>query len=320
MCTQLHSSLQVPISFCGFVAILICSFAFALIPVRISAAGISPTVIEFSGYPGETLKSSVTIINTSASEQEYYLGIMGFEPNDETGSPKFFILDGSEQVARWIKFGSKSFVLPAMSKGEALFEVAIPDSTRAGGYYVAITVSQAPADVVASNGAVIEAKIASLVMLRVDGEVDERIALMDFKADGMSLGMPPASYRIRVQNQGNVHLEPTGSIIVKNWLGQTIEKFDANNGNGRVLPSSTRSYEVSTEKKELSWFGKAKFQLQHLVAGSTTATLNLSYGENGTIQSTINFWMFPWQLIVTVCIAACVLIAAARIANKIVRK
>lgn len=301
------------------IPIFICSLTLTLVPALTLAAGVSPAVLELSGKPGGTIESRIAIINTSASDKVYYLDLLGFSPSDETGSPRFYNVPEGDHLARWIQFGSDSVSVPAFSKGDVPFAIAIPGSIPAGGYYAAITVSQAPADVVATNGAVIEAKIASLLLLRVEGEIDESLALLDFNADGKSLGEPPKSYRYRLQNQGNVHLTPAGSIIVKNWLGQTIQQFDANKNDGRTLPSSTRAFEISAQNEPKGWMGKVSFQLRNLAIGPATATLALTYGSSGAIQSNVHFWLFPWQLLLTLAGLAFVLVVISMIVHKKIR-
>jgi hypothetical protein len=297
---------------------IICSLAFLLVPAFSNAAGVSPTVLELTGLPGETIESSISIINTNASDQVYYLDLLGFASSGETGAPTFFDAPVGDHLVRWIKFRSDSVTAPALSKGDVAFTVSIPDSIPAGGYYAAITVSQAPADIVATNGAIIEAKTASLVLLRVGGAVKESLALLDLTTGGDSLGMPPQVFRYRLQNQGNVHLTPTGSITLTNWFGKTIQRLDANRYNDRVLPSSTRAYEVYS-RPDMSWGEIISYQLSNLAFGKVKATLDLSYGSSGSITSSINFWIIPWQLLITLGVMATISALVFRIVNKKVR-
>ena len=142
-----------------------------LVPSSVSAFALSPSSLELTGKRGETVISSITILNTQNVDTEYYIGLMGFQPKDDTGAPEFYTTEtGSYELANWILFENDSFVVPALSASEVSFKVVVPDDVLSQGYFAAITVSPAPSDVVASNGAIIEAKTAALVFLTVQGE------------------------------------------------------------------------------------------------------------------------------------------------------
>lgn len=281
----------------SFLAVVVAMF---LLPFDVSAFALSPSSLELNAKRGETIASSITILNTQEVDTEYYVGIMGFQPKDDTGTPEFYTPEtGSHELANWILFEDTSFVVPALSASEVPFKVIVPDDVISQGYFAAITVSPAPTDVVASNGAIIEAKTASLVFLTVEGETVEQLALLDFTSVSRLSDLPFRSYQFRVQNQGNVHVTPAGSLKVTGLFGQTISNVDANPEEGRVLPDSTRAFEITQENPLKSWYDTVAFQLSHLAIGPVTATLDLNYGESGTIQSSLSFWLFPWQLMVT---------------------
>ncbi len=274
-----------------------------LVPSSVSAFALSPSSLELTGKRGETVISSITILNTQNVDTEYYIGLMGFQPKDDTGAPEFYTTEtGSYELANWILFENDSFVVPALSASEVSFKVVVPDDVLSQGYFAAITVSPAPSDVVASNGAIIEAKTAALVFLTVQGETEERLELLDFVSSGSGdvFDLLTRRYEFRLQNQGNVHVTPAGTIRLTGFFGQTVLEYDANHEDGRVLPSSTRKFSVVEEEgNSMSWYNTVAFQMSHLAIGPVTATLDLTYGESGTIQSSLSFWLFPWQLMVT---------------------
>lgn len=272
-----------------------------LLPFDVSAFALSPSSLELSAKRGETISSSITILNTQEMDTEYYVDVMGFQPKDDSGTPEFYTPEtGSHELANWILFPNNSFVVPALSASEVPFKVVVPDDVASQGYFAAITVSPAPADIVATNGAIIEAKTASLVFLTVEGETQEQLALLDFTSSGGAADLPFRSYVYRVQNQGNVHVTPVGSIVLTGIFGQTITGLNIDPEQGRVLPDSTRAFEVRQENPLATWYDTVAYQLSHLAIGPVTATLDLSYGEAGSIQSSISFWLFPWQLMVTI--------------------
>ena len=262
------------------------------------ASAISPAVVELRSSRGETIESVFTILNAGASEQMYFLDLLSFESSGEDGTPAFV----PEQTSRnaflsWIDFPVHEVLVPARSKVEVPFRVIVPDDVASGSYYGAITVSTAPSEVVSSNGATIEAKTAVLVFLTVEGETIERLELLDLALERKDASHPFGLFSFRVQNQGNVHLAPTGQIRLTGLFGQAIVELDANPTEGRVLPGSTRTFTVAYEPADMSWLQTAGYQLRHLAMGPVTAELQLSYGTDGQIEATWSFWMIPGELI-----------------------
>ena len=274
-----------------------CSLALLLISLGVRAAVISPSVLEIFSARGEVIQETFTILNTGSSEQTYFFDRVAFKPMEETGTP-LFSQETKEAGAltSWISFPETQVRVSPQSKADVPFQIAIPDDIASGGYYAAITVSPTPTDIVTSNGAIIDAKTAILVLLTVEGETTQQLQLLDFHGTLFSSSLPFGSFQFRVQNQGNVHVVPQGQITLKGFFGQTIQVIKVNTVEGRVLPSSTRLFEVPYPQETLSWLDKAGYQLSHLAVGPMTADLTLSYGSEGTLSSSLTFWIVPWEL------------------------
>lgn len=276
----------------------ICSLALLLSASWVQAASVSPNSIEIIGSRGGTIDSVVTILNTGASEQSYFLDVLPFEPSDESGTPQFAPKDSDPQgFASWIAFSVSEIAIPAQTKVEVPFQVIVPDDISSGGYYAAVTVSTTPSEVVATNGATIEAKTAVLVFLTVEGETVEKLGLLDFMLERDDASHPFGLFSYRLQNQGNVHVTPVGVIRIRGMFGQTVRTFNANEAEGRVLPDSTRTFTVSYQPVEGSWIARAGDQLAHLAFGPMTAELSLGYGLDNTIQASWSLWAIPYELI-----------------------
>lgn len=280
-------------------SLTICVLALALSPFVGQTASLSPSTIEIVSSGAEVAESSFTIFNTGASEQTYFLDLLAFEPSGEDGTPLFTPEKTSQsEFLSWIDFPVREVLVPAVSKVEVPFRVVVPDDIAAGSYYGAITVSTAPTDIVTSNGATVEAKTAILVFLTVEGETVEKLELLDFTFEQAGSTLPFGTFRFRLQNQGNVHLTPAGEIRLTGLFGQTIVSVDANEIQGRVLPSSTRTYEVILDPGATSWLDRAGHQLKYLMFGPVTAELVLTYGQDESITAQVSIWVIPTELLV----------------------
>ncbi len=282
-----------------------------LTPLRVGAVALSPAVQELAGAPGTVVSSSLTIINANTREQTYFLGVMKFLPTEDGKSPIFLPYDEDHTgLAQWIVLPFESFRVQSNSKGEIPFEIAIPKGTSPGGYYAAITVSQSPSDLVATNGAVIEAKTAAMILLTVQGDLVERLALLNFSDLGSSVrSVFNNGFYYRVQNQGTVHLTPEGAIAIKDFFGRTVASFDANATKGRVLPNSTRRYEIESQLDNAGFFSIISEQMSQFAIGPMTAEFDLRYGNSPeTIHAQTSFWYVPWQLILVVVLLTAMMI------------
>ncbi|MBM5789633.1 hypothetical protein FJZ23_00875 [Candidatus Parcubacteria bacterium] len=284
------SSLRLARGICAVLCIIVGTLLFTL---SVRAAALSPAVLEISVRRGEAVEQAITVINSSAVEQTYYADVMVFEPSEDGESPVFSRDEQSaNSIVHWIVLPYDEFRVPANSKAELPFNVIVPNDVRSGGYYGAIGVSQAPSDVVAANGALIEAKTAVLILLTVEGETVENAAVLDMV--GEKLWGP---FAFRVQNQGNVHVTPVGAVTVKDVLGRSVVSYDANPKERRVLPGSTRAFAMDgVQHSGLSQIVSA--QMRHLAIGPMTAVLELTYGSDGNVlMAQTRFWYVPWELL-----------------------
>lgn len=286
-----------------FKIITFCFFALILIAHPVDAASLSPSVIEIDAKRGENISQNFSIINTSAAEQSYYLDIMKFEAQEDTGSPKFIqYKDDHKGLAEWISFNSRTVSVPANSRAEIPYKINVPQFAEAGGQYAAITVSLTPSDVVATNGAIIDAKTAMLIIMTVEGETVKKAGLLDFTSNLGEINFRiDGKFDVRLQNQGNVHLTPTGTVNIKDFFGRTLLTRDINLSKGRVLPNSTRKYSVDfSEGQYGGLLTTIKHQLKNFAVGPVSVVLELDYGSDTQIIDEIKMIYLPWQLLIIV--------------------
>lgn len=284
----------------SIIGMIICSLL--LVPIQTEAAALAPSIFEVSAVRGSVVTKQMTVFNQGSVEKSYYLGTLKFVPTEDGSGPNFVPYEEDHTgLPEWISFPFQSFVVAAYGKLDIPFEIAIPSDATSGGYYGAMTVSEAPSEMVASNGAIIEAKTAILILLTVEGETQTQAELLDFSSDHSPItSLIAGTYTYRIQNQGNVHIQPSGRMILKDLFGRELKSFDANPERSRVLPLSTRKYEITSDQAEISMgiFAKMKQQIENLAIGPVTASLELTYGnEQKQIHAQKTFWLIPWQLL-----------------------
>ncbi|TAK04249.1 hypothetical protein EPO34_03850 [Patescibacteria group bacterium] len=258
-----------------------------LTPVAARAFSVSPAIIDLSATRGTVASTSITITNADAREKTYYLQAIAFEPREDADAPRFLPREeGTAGLSEWISIEDRVRV-PAGGKLTVPVKAAVPMDALPGTHYAAITVSDAPYDVVASQGAPIQARVAVLLFLTVEGGT-AKAALLDFLPDPAGAIRENTSHRyaLRIQNQGDVVVIPVGTVETRDLFGRVVASAQVNGEGKRVVPGSTRTFEVIVPEKGLA-------------LGPVTATLKLTYAsDQPALSSSDSFWVFPWPVVI----------------------
>ncbi len=296
---------------------LICAVVLLWMPCRALAFAVAPASLDLSGRRGETIKDTIAVINDGSAEQTFTLGTLKFVP-DETSTPKFIPFETDHSgLPEWIAFPIKTVTVPANTKVDVPFTVTIPDAVPSGTAYAAITVSAASSEVVATNGAAINAKMASLLFVTVQGETVEKLALLDFGAtnSGNTSLQLARWFNFRVQNQGNVVAVPSGTITLVDAIGRTLLSQPINSEQSRVLPMTTRSFAGSIGPIPSSFGDALRSEVANFAIGPVTAKLTVASGSQ-TFSKTASYWTLPWHLLLTAAMAVVILLALWKLLSR----
>ena len=249
---------------------------------------VSPLRTSVTIDPGETKVVPVTIRNLSSNTVTLRAITNDFiAGDDESGQPSI-ILDENEyapthSLKRYLQ-QIDNVTLAANEEKAIPVTVVVPESAPSGGYYGAVRF--VPADAGSAQVA-IAPSVASLVLVRVAGDYRESLELKEFsiRQDGSTKAFLTSGEKIttvvRLENKGNVHVEPFGSVFVSKG-NKTIYSAAINDTEprGAILPDSTRKWEVPLEN--MTDFGKY------------TVSVTLGYGDaNQTIEYERTIWVVP---------------------------
>lgn len=269
-----------------------------LVPSVASAFSLAPATFDLSSDRGDVLQEEIKVFNQNSVDQTVYLDVVPFDAGDGNGAPRFLDHRSDSDLANWILLDHAQVVLPANSFVEVPFSVIIPDDVPSTGYYAAITVSETPSELVASNGVSIQATIASLIFLTVEGDGAPKLAFLDVQSDaeGHLRSLFAGDIHVRLQNQGNVHALPIGSITISDIFGRSLHSQPFNTEHGRVLPGTTREFvEAIKEESSESFFGQVRQQFAYFAAGPMTVSIAIDDLSITTGQMSYSFWYLPWQ-------------------------
>ncbi|MEN9920932.1 MAG: hypothetical protein RL538_825 [Candidatus Parcubacteria bacterium] len=285
----------------SFLALLVLLFALVLpLSARAQSAlsfSVSPTIFDMTGVPGQTWQSTVRIINANPYELRIYVDMASFVPKGESGAPRFIPLSeipaDQQALAKWITT-EKEVIIPPEKTIELPFTITLPQDAAPGGHFAAFMISTKPPEVEGEVPNVQTSQvITSLVFLRVSGDVRESSSVRSFRTSSYILSKPEATFELRIENKGNVHVQPQGEIEIYNMWGQKRGTIPVNQQTlfGNVLPNSVRKY-------SFTWNG----EWSPTDIGRYTAVATLGYGldEKQFMHADTAFWIIPWKFLLLI--------------------
>lgn len=279
------------------------ALATAFLPSAAFALTVSPPSFpDLAANPGDTIARVLRVQNDAAAPVRVQAEAVNFAgvPGDETrGTPDFYpvgeIRNGRE-LAGWLRMTSPELILPPGEAADIGFEIRVPEDAAPGGYFGAVLLTMTAPD---EPGVTVAARTATLILLRVHGEIREEAVLRSFAPDRLVADGLPIAFETRVENTGTVHVRPVGTITIRDLFGRVAAEFEVNRLEGKsVLPGGTRRFEISWLRDPGPYRSELDRAIRNFAIGRYTAELRLAYGEEGkTLQADAAFWVLPWRLL-----------------------
>lgn len=252
---------------------------------------VSPILFDdLTANPGESLTGTVSVSNPGDSNLTLYPSAQNFLPDTESeeGVPSLTSSDTPFAIADWISFDPEKIDLVPGASSEVKFTINVPASANPGGHYGGMMFStKAPEGSPETTQLKVESAVNALVLLRVSGNVKEDAKAIEFSTTGPNTE-GKVDFVLRMQNNGNTHIKPKGTITITNWLGSKVAELQLEGEN--VLPGSIRKM-TSTWEPQGTLFGKY------------TVTLNGTYGEsNKTFTEETSFAQYHFTTFLIILI------------------
>lgn len=283
------------------IATLMVSTVLPSLPVAAQAATngqaleIGPPVLNLTANPGETIKATISLRDISSGSLLVKGTLNDFVAGGEDGTPK--ILLGADETSpysfkEWVSPLPNLTLKPKEIKNLTL-TINVPKDASPGGYYGVVRFTGTPPEL-EGTGVSLAASLGSLILLRINGEAKEGLAIEEFTAShdgktGTLFEFAPIVFTERIKNTGNVHEEPAGVVTVKDMFGNVVATLGVNQPPRDVLPQSIRKFESSLDSTNIG---------DKVLFGLYTAELSVNYGpDTPAVTSTISFWVIPYTLI-----------------------
>lgn len=274
---------------------------------------ISPPLIDLKVDPGKDVVTEIRIRNVTNQPLVARAEYNDFVAAGEDGSPKILIDEQDSEkspysIKDWLDTIPEVTIQPNQQQVVKL-TLHVPANAAPGGHYGVIRFTGRPPEL-DSSAVSLSASIGTLVLATVSGDIKEDASIAEMftsqnnnKRSLFEYG--PVAITTRFQNKGNVHIQPMGVIIVRDMFGRTVQSFKFNETKGNVLPSSTRKFDNSLQRK--------------LLIGRYSAKADLVYGADSNIVSaSTTFWVIPYKLIIFTILLILLVIFAIRQYNRII--
>lgn len=262
------------------------------------ALEIAPPVLVLSGDPGQTITAEINLRDISSSKLVVTNEINDFTASDkEDGTPNIILDDGETNpfsIKSWINPISKLTLDPKQIKKVPVI-IKIPANAPPGGYYGVVRFTGNPPEL-EGTGVSLSASLGALILLRVNGEVVEKLNIEEFGTSSALGGsskslfeMAPIYFYERIKNTGSIHERPAGQITITDMFNNKVAVVNVNIPPRDILPSSIRKFEQTLDSETIG---------TKMLFGKYTANLKIAYGTSGeTLEKTITFWVIPYTLI-----------------------
>lgn len=253
---------------------------------------ITPPLFKINMDPGETWSSVVKLVNNNTYPVTIYAEVLDFKSGSAGGVE--FIKDSAGGVNKsalsgWVEINREPVTIAPQASAELPFFIKLPLTAGPGGHYAAILAGSKPPEGKPEGSAIkISSMLASLLLVRVSGNVVEQGEIREFSVDKNWSWNMNEKLKVVFANTGNTHLQPAGEIKITNMWGETraIFKIDKKTSFGNVLPDSVKQW-------EFDWQGASSI----MDAGRLRAELVIGFGEEATQTDArvIYFWAIAWK-------------------------
>ncbi|RJR24662.1 hypothetical protein C4578_02615 [Candidatus Microgenomates bacterium] len=257
------------------VCFLIFFIFFFFLPLKkahsFSYTGLSfkPASFEITANGGDEIENVIRVHNYGSTPVELIPVVKNLVSGQANGVVSLTKDSSFYPLSSWVSVESEKILIPAGGIRMVSFKIKVPLSAKPGGYFGSVAFKKEHEDKVVGVNEI----GGSLVFLKVSGEAEEKLSVLNFKPKKAIYEAGPVSFTVKLKNEGKTHLRPLGKITVKSALGFKIGEIEINFGN--ILPGDTVERQFTWEKKFL--LGLYRLELDLKPGGQSAKTLFFAF-------------------------------------------
>ncbi len=244
---------------------------------------LEPAKVEIFLDAGSSQTKILNILNRTDKTLEFKIEVEDFSGSQDPNQTVILMGDvkGPYSLKDYIIPEVNTFTLEPQQKILLPITINIPLDAEPGGLYGSVLVSS-EAGVKSGTGTSIVSRLGALFFIGVNGDVIQSGQLTSFKKIDSEEG---SRFELLFANDGNVHLNPSGSIQIYNLIGTQIDEVDIEPY--FAMPNSVRFREVDWVSGKL--FGRYK----------AVASIDRGY-DNMIDELEIIFWVISYKILLTI--------------------
>jgi len=305
---------------------------------------VSPHTFEFSVTRGEVLKNKIKILNQSEMAIPILARTTDFTAEDESGQILFDrdSQDPSFASRFWINIENPNFILDPGEVEEVRFQISVPANAEPGGHYATVLFEPQLPSFYSEEGEIRTIPVIGVLFLfsvEVEGltRPEEPLTIIEFNIPenlhlktlesfvtnitGLFSEAQAAEKRIfsivetshlpftlRIKNNDIYYIKPEGKLLILANDSQVVGETEV--PKTTILPGKIRRFPVEFEPnlpEKLERYLPASilnFISENLFIGKYQVSLVLTAGDD-TIKKNIEFWAFPWKIILSTIFISC---------------
>lgn len=209
---------------------------------------VSPAYLDVTLGKTEARKT-IQITYTNKSNQSVALELypIDFNQSDDTGAYGFLGQSPgsySYSLSSFLSFESNRIDLDPGQKHVFTIVVQNRPDLSPGGHYAAVVARQIQDST--STAESVAPAVSTMIFLEKKGGERFNVSLQDVDWPGFPVEISyPSQLMLTFQNDGNVHVLPYGTVIIKDMFGRVVDKGSINESSLKVLPETRRIIAVT---------------------------------------------------------------------------
>lgn len=307
---------------------------YCILPVQAEAAelglGVTKNTFDLEILPGDSYEGELTVFNESEEVPiPVHIQLSLWNLKEDSDDYEFVVAEPALNAAKWFEFEEGTdFILDPDGSRTVDFRIVPPRDVVLGSYLVMMRFQAVlPEHYFAKGGPRTIPELGVLFFIKIapltlDGEgglydadilefqgtdtlpvplLDRLLGQIISEAKAGVLEDMVRKFAAKIRNTGLYHFKASGTIEIKNMLGQTVAKAEL--PPRYLLPNRNRSFDIQVIE------GEESFWRRNTYFGPYTAVMVLNIPESDTpVIMQEKFWVFPWKTVLLLVFLAVILL------------
>lgn len=283
-------------------------FAYTTEPVQIDPNRqdfvVGPGKTDVILKPGEKKVLELMVSNRTGKDRQFEIKFANFAGSNDLSSPIVLSTESYQSTMKdFLSVPENIFFLKNGERARVPVTVSVPANAEPGGRYVSVLVSTlTPAEQTnkpegsSQGGVPLITQTGTLIFVTIPGETKTEGSLIEFYTQAKKTFFSYSkdiAFDLVYQNTGKIHLNPYGTVSVKNVFGQEVRKIEIEPW--YAMPEALRFREVRLVEDI------AKEDMFMLGRYTAEAKIMRGYSDKYDVRN-LAFWVIPWNLLLAVLV------------------